>query len=200
MGLQSSAADSHLSVVLLQQARAGEQAALGELLERIRPWLRVLADGRLGSRLAARFDASDVVQQTCLSIYKRIQQFEGQDIAQFMAWVREIHCRNIQDEVRRHLVAQERSVGRDRPLTEIDATVQANESPKSALVLGEDALRLAQALELLPESQRKVIAMRYLEELPVSRIAHLMDLTPDAVTSLVRRGLQQLRMRLKAPD
>lgn len=200
MDLQSSAADSNMSTALLHQARAGEQAALGQLLERIRPWLRVLADGRLGSRLAARLDASDVVQQTCLSIYKRIQQFEGQDIAQFMAWVREIHFRNIQDEIRRHLHAQERSVGRDRPLAEVDATLFADEVRPSSAVLGEDALFLAQALEHLPDAQRKVIAMRYLEELPVTQIAELMELTTDSVTSLIRRGLQQLRTRLKVPD
>ena len=196
MGLQSSAADSHLSVILLQQARAGEQAALGQLLERLRPWLRVLADGRLGSRLAARLDASDVVQQTCLSIYKRIQQFEGEEISQFMAWVREIHYRNILDEVRRHLLVQERSVDREQRLGEVDVTFLVQESPRPTLFVGEDAVRLAEALEHLPESQRKVIAMRYLEELPVARITQLMDLSADAVTSLIRRGLQQLRTRL----
>lgn len=198
--MQLSETDAKLSVILLKQARMGEQAALGQLLERLRPWLRVLADGRLGSRLAARLDASDVVQQTCLSIYKRIQQFEGEEIAQFMAWVREIHCRNILDEVRRHLLVQERSVDREQPLSEVDVTLLVQESPPSTLFLGEDAVRLAEALEHLPESQRKVIAMRYLEELPVSRITQLMDLSTDAVTSLIRRGLEQLRTRLPAVE
>ncbi len=198
--MQLSETDAKLSVILLKQARMGEQAALGQLLERLRPWLRVLADGRLGSRLAARLDASDVVQQTCLSIYKRIQQFEGEEIAQFMAWVREIHCRNILDEVRRHLLVQERSVDREQQLSEVDVTLLVQESPPSTLFLGEDAVRLAEALEHLPESQRKVIAMRYLEELPVSRITQLMDLSTDAVTSLIRRGLEQLRTRLPAVE
>ena len=197
--MEPSAADSKTSVVLLRQACAGEPAALGQLLERIRPWLRAVADGRLGSRIAARLDASDVVQQTCLSVFKRIQQFEGQDLAQFMAWVREIHLRNIQDEVRRHWVVQERSVGRDRPLTEVHATLMAADSPNSKLILGEEALQLAQALEHLPESQRKVIAMRYLEELPVSQISQLMETTTDAVSSLIRRGLHQLRSRMEQP-
>lgn len=198
MGMQSSGTNSNLSAVLLRQACTGEQAALGQLLELIRPWLRVLADGRLGSRISARLDASDVVQLTCLSVHKRIQQFEGADMAQFMAWVREIHCRNIQDEVRRHLLVEERAVGRERPLTEVDATLQAHELSKPLAVQGEEALQLAQELEQLPESQRKVIAMRYLEELPVARISQLMELSPDAVTSLLRRGLQQLRTRLKS--
>ena len=198
--MQPSEIDSNFSVVLLKQARMGEQAALGQLLERLRPWLRVIADGRLGTRLAARLDASDVVQQTCLSIYKRIQQFEGDEIAQFMAWVREIHCRNILDEVRRHLLVQERSVEREKPLSEVDLTLLAEESSPAALFLGEEAMQLAAALEHLPDSQRKAIAMRYLEELPVARITQLMDLSADAVTSLIRRGLQQLRALLPVSE
>ena len=160
--------------------------------------MRVLADARLGSEVAARVDASDVVQQTCLSVFNRIQQFQGRDIAQFMAWVRAIHCHNLQDVVREHLVAQGRSVYREQSLEEVDVTrlgIEVASSP--SLFLGDEAIRLAEAMEQLPETQRKVIAMRFLEGLPVAKITELMNLTPDAVTSLIRRGLQQLRTRIR---
>ena len=89
--------DANLSPDLLRQACSGEPAALGQLLEQLRPWMRILADARMGSELAARVDPSGIVQQTCLSVFNRIQQFQGHEIAQFMAWVREIHTHNVQE-------------------------------------------------------------------------------------------------------
>ena len=195
--MEPSEAAPNSSAVLLRQACAGEKSALGQLLKQLRPWMRILADARLGSEVAARVDASDIVQQSCLSVLNRIQQFQGLEIAQFMAWVREIHCRNVQDAVRLHLVAQGRSVYRERSLEEIDATHLAVKAPGSSVFLGEDAILLATAMEQLPEDQRKAVAMRYLEGLPVTGISQLMNLTPHAVTRLIHRGLHQLRMRIR---
>ena len=190
--------DANLSPDLLRQACSGEPAALGQLLEQLRPWMRILADARMGSALAARVDPSDIVQQTCLSVFNRIQQFQGHEIAQFMAWVREIHTHNVQDVVRGHLVAQERSVFREQPWDDVDATLLVVEGSNPSFFLGDKAILLANAMEQLPDAQRKATAMRYLEGLPVSRISELMNLTPDAVTSLIRRGLQQLRTQIRS--
>lgn len=147
--MQPPPTDTSLSVVWLRQACAGGQDALGQLLKQLRPWMRVLADARLGSEVAARVDASDIVQQTCLSVHNRIQQFHGHDMAQFMAWVREIHCRNVQDVVRLHLVAQERSVYRERSLEQVDATLFAVEASIPSVFLGEESIALANAMECL---------------------------------------------------
>src|SRR5580704_11057698 len=57
---------------LIERARVGDQAALGELLEKYRRYLWGLADKLLDDRAAARIDASDIVQQTCLSVHKHI--------------------------------------------------------------------------------------------------------------------------------
>ena len=60
---------------LLARARAGDREALGELLENNRDYLRNLADRLLDDRMGRRIDASDVVQQTCLSVHKQIGEF-----------------------------------------------------------------------------------------------------------------------------
>ena len=60
--MEPSATDSNASAVLLRQTCSGEGGAFGELLEKLRPWMRVLADARLGCEVAARMDSSDVVQ------------------------------------------------------------------------------------------------------------------------------------------
>ena len=85
---------------LIERARGGDQVALGELLEKYRRYLWGLADRMLDDRAAARIDASDVVQQTCLSVHKQITEFDGHDDAQFAAWLRQIHERNIRNAAR----------------------------------------------------------------------------------------------------
>jgi RNA polymerase sigma-70 factor (ECF subfamily) len=192
---------SHTSAVLLRNAVHGDAEALGALLEKLRPWLRVLAEGMLNSRIAARLDASDVVQQTCLSVHRRLGQFEGAGVATFMAWVREIHRNNVRDEVRRHLQAEERAVDKERPLDPCLSDFRDNGSgARRSMQLGEETVFLARTMERLPPSQRKAVAMRYLEELPVSQIAVLMEISEDAVTSLLRRGLQRLREWMRESD
>ncbi len=159
----TSPSDSSASRVLLRRACAGEGAALGELLERIRPWLRTLSARYLRQVDGARFDASDVVQQTCLSVHRRIHQFEGSDVALFMGWVRDIHRKNAIDFLRRNHQAQKRTQGVEIPLDHVPPEEMAcRDSPGRPLFLGEEALELAAAVEQLPPLQRDAIRLKSL--------------------------------------
>lgn len=195
--MQTGEREAQDSLALLRHARLGEGQALGILLERLRPWLRVLAQQLLREGMGARIDASDVVQQTCLSVHRRMQQFQGDEVQHFIAWVREIHQHNIQDEIRRHALAEERAVSRERAFEGVDLPAPNLDSPERPAVLRESALLLSEAVEHLPPAQRRAVASRYLEGRAVSDIAAEMRISPDAVTSLLRRGLTELRRRLK---
>lgn len=62
---------------LIRRACDGDSAALGELLDGHRPYLKILTQRQLDPKIEARLDASELVQQTCLSVFRRIEQFEG---------------------------------------------------------------------------------------------------------------------------
>jgi RNA polymerase sigma factor (sigma-70 family) len=62
---------------------------------------------------------------------------------------------------------------------------------------GEHALRIADALALLPESQAAAVRLRYLQGLSLAETAERLDTTPAAVKALVARGLAQLAGRLR---
>jgi RNA polymerase sigma-70 factor (ECF subfamily) len=119
---------------LIDRARAGDPAALGELLQNYRGYLWGLADRMLDDRAAARLDASDIVQQTCLSVHKQITEFEGQDPAQFAAWLRQIHERNIRNAARNQLHAGKRAIDREKRVSDGDvhAARQATASQQVA--------------------------------------------------------------------
>lgn len=182
-------------VDLIRRARAGDREALGELLDAHRGYLRDLAQKLLNPRVAARIDASDVVQQTCLSIHKRIAEFQGDDAAQFVAWLRQVHERNIQNVVRDQQ-AQKRAAGRDEPLADRDVRAERQSSPSRRAMRGEEAVRLANALAHLPEEERQALRLRYLEGRTLAEVCDEMGLTKDALVWLMKRAMGNVRKLL----
>src|SRR2546430_14450900 len=75
---------------LLQEARAGDAAALGRLLELYRRYLALLARVQIGRRLQGKVDAEDLVQETFLEAHRNFGRFEGASEGQLMCWLRQI--------------------------------------------------------------------------------------------------------------
>jgi RNA polymerase sigma-70 factor (ECF subfamily) len=187
---------------LIRRARQGDGDALGELLEKHRAYLRVIAKRYIFGKLATRIDASDVIQQTCLSVCGNFDKFQGNEVAEFVAWLRRVHERNIQNVVRDHMIAQKRALGREQSLeTDERSPVefpQANQPTASQRAMrGERAVRLAQVLESLSEDQREVVRLRHLEGWSLARIAEQMDRSEEAIIGLLKRGMQNLRKHLR---
>jgi RNA polymerase sigma factor (sigma-70 family) len=65
-----------------------------------------------------------------------------------------------------------------------------------AAELGESALELWAALRTLSERRRTAMVLRYWVDLPVNEIADAMDCRPGTVSSLLHRGLADLRKEL----
>jgi RNA polymerase sigma-70 factor (ECF subfamily) len=189
---------------LIQRACQGDRVALGELLDRHRAYLKVLALRQLDSRLDSRLDASDLVQQTCLSVFGRIQQFQGVCEAEFLAWLRTVHGHNIQNSIRDHLRSQKRSVAREDRWGNEKLAVEPNSpdqpSASQRLMISEDAVRLAAALDQLPPGQAEAVRLRFLEGRSMSEIADTMERSVDSVAGLIKRGMSGLKRQLHEPD
>jgi RNA polymerase sigma-70 factor (ECF subfamily) len=70
--------------------------------------------------------------------------------------------------------------------------------PKEQAIHQEDLLKVASALTQLPEDQRQVVELKYLQALTVEEIGQRMQRTRPAVAGLLRRGMSRLREML--PD
>jgi RNA polymerase sigma-70 factor, ECF subfamily len=184
---------------LIERARAGDREALGELLENYRGFLRGLADRLLDDRAAGRLDASDVVQQTCLSVHKQIAEFQGENHAQFAAWLRQIHERNIRNAARNQLHAGKRAIDRENRLPEDQACVARQTSPSLRVVRSEESARLAQALACLAPDEQEALRRRYVDGQSITEIGEAMQLTRSALVWLMNRAMMALRENLGEP-
>ena len=186
---------------LLVRAKGGDRDALGNLLNRYRPYLRILALRYLDSGVRQRVDPSDVIQQTCLDIHRDIDGFRGDHEAEWIGWVRRILENNVNQVIRRHIQAQKRSVRKEAVVDKSSDThrvynagpVSKESSPSHRVMKGERAVRLAIMLGKLPEVQREAIRLRYLEGRTLQQIAESIGRSEMAVAGLLKRGLRSLR-------
>lgn len=170
-------------------------------IEEYREYLLLLVRLQLGSRPRAKLDASDVVQQTILHAHEKRSQFRGGSEGEFLAWLRTILANSLAAAARR-LDTQARDSARERSLdaelersaTRMEGWLAADQtSPSGRAVRGEELLRLALAIAQLPEDQRRVVEMHYLNGLPVADVADQIGRSRPAAVGLLFRGMKRLR-------
>src|SRR5262245_12947799 len=101
---------------LLRQAHAGNQAALGHLLERYRNYLALLARVQIGRRLQGKVDPQDLVQETFLQAHRHFPTFRGTTEEELASWLREILAATFANELRRYLGTKRRDIRLEREL------------------------------------------------------------------------------------
>ena len=178
--------------------------ASGQSLEQYRPYLRCLARLHLDPRLRAKLDPSDVVQQTLLQAYAARDRFRGGP-AERAAWLRAILVRCMAHAARdfgrdRRDVARERSLGAavEESSSRLEQWLAAEQSsPSQQAQRDEQALRLAEALEQLPDAQREAVIQHYWQGRSLVEIGRHLGRSPSAVAGLLQRGLKQLRRHLQ---
>ncbi len=189
-------------VALLEQARRGDSATLGQLLESYHNYLRLLAKIEIGRRLQGKIDASDIVQETFLDAHRHFPNFRGQAEGQFVQWLRAILAGTLANVVRRYLGTQARDLNLERQLTaDLDQSscalaqffVDPHSSPSQLAMRGEQSLRVTAALSRLSDDYQTVLILRHLEGLTFPQVAERMGRSVDSVEKLWLRGLNQLR-------
>jgi RNA polymerase sigma-70 factor (ECF subfamily) len=190
---------------LLHDARRGDTATLGQLLELYRRYLALLARVQIGQRLQQKVDASDLVQETFLKAHRQFAQFRGTTEAQFVQWLRKILAASLADLLRRYLGAQGRDVRLEREIEGafdqssvlLDRGLVAGQSsPSQQAASREQAVLLADTLAQLPPDYRDVLVLRHLEGLTFPEVSRRMGRSIDSVEKLWMRALARLRQMM----
>lgn len=186
------------STVLLRAARQGSREALSELYARCGTRLLAFIRMRMGRSLRAQLESRDILQNTLLKSFQRIEQFEGDGGATLMGWLMRIAENEIRDQVDYHH-RQRRDVDAAVPIDAGGIDLAAPDaSAISAVVAHEEAERLGAALEALGPDHREVIVLRKLEELSFRDVAARMGRSEDACRMLLARAMVALTLQLRA--
>ncbi len=190
---------------LIDQARKGDNQALGELLTSYRKYLVFLARSQVHHHMQAKVDPSDVAQEVCLAAHASIREFQGGTSEEFAGWLRGILTNILAMQMRKYLGTQKRDPRLEQALQQRLASASGFlqsgiagdfTSPSQHFARNEAFLRLAEALERLPEDYRQVIVLRHVEALPFAEIARVMQRSVDSVEKLWVRGLAKLKQSM----
>jgi RNA polymerase sigma-70 factor (ECF subfamily) len=178
----------------------------GDLLERFRSYLSLLARMLLDPSLQGKVDLSGVVQQTLLEAHQALEQLRAWEQPRQLGWLRRALANNLTDEVRK-LGTAARDIGRAQSLeaeleqssVRLEAWLASEEStPPERAMRNEQLLRLAEALERLPENQRTAVEMHHLKGRPLAEVAEALGRSKGATATLLFRGMTRLRKDLGA--
>jgi RNA polymerase sigma-70 factor (ECF subfamily) len=182
--------------------------AHSQSLERFRAYLTLLARLHLDRRLQGKVGASDLVQQTLLEACRSADKLQGRTEGEQAVWLRTVLAHQLAHAVR-DLGRAKRDVNRERSLEQQLGASSARlgewlaaeqSSPSLQADRNEQAVRLAAALETLPEAQREAVVLHYWERQTLPQIAEQLGRTPAAVAGLLQRGLKALRRQLSAQE
>jgi RNA polymerase sigma-70 factor, ECF subfamily len=174
------------------------------LLEPYRQYLMVLASVHLEPALRSKLDPADIVQQTLLRAGLAMADLRSLEPAVMTAWLRKILSSELADTAK-HYYRDKRTVARehsleadlDRSASGMLAWLAADEtSPSGRAVRNEQMLQLAEALAGLPEMLRDVVVLKHCQGWTLQQIAERLNKSVPAVASYLRRGLEQLRLRM----
>jgi len=185
---------------LLERAHGGDQAAFDLLFQRHRAKLRRAIALRMDRRVAARVDASDVLQDTYLEAFTRLPRYLQEQGMPFYLWLRWIAREKVMALHRRHLGAEKRAVAHEVPLLPADSSAAfvsaiagRGPSPSQAFAKAELAESLRQALGQLDSDERDLILWRHFEQLSARDTAQLLQISEAAAGKRYIRAIERLR-------
>lgn len=196
---------------LLAMVAKNDKSAIGKLMNLHRSKLRRMVSVRMDRRLAARFDPSDVVQETLVTAIRQLPQYLAERPVSFYPWLRDIAMNRLIDLHRQHVLAHKRKVDREEPIygqplpdeSKIELArrlVDPGSSPSRRMEKRETQQQVKVALERLSPNDREVLVLKYMEELSAPEIAAILNVTERTVWRRHARAVEQISRALAGEE
>ena len=193
--LETAHVDLESTFSLIERARAGDDEALERLFAKHLKPLQRWATGRLPKWARDLADTDDLVQDTLLRTFKKIESFEPRRVGALQAYLRTAVLNRLRDELRRK--------GREPESTSLDSVaVEAADSPLEAAIGREKVDAYEKALERLKPEEREAIIARVELGHSYDEMAVMLDKpSADAARKTAQRALVRLAEEMKrGPD
>lgn len=171
--------------LLVLQCQHGDAEALKTLIARWHPRL-----GRMAWRLTAEREAArDIVQEAWLAIVRGLRRLD--DPARFRSWAYRIVRNKCADWTRRRVV--QRNAAQEMQ----DAAINAGAESATETDPAGDVARLRNALAELPNEQRAILSLHYLDGMSIAEIAAALDVPKGTVKSRLYHARNRLKQTLE---
>ena len=182
---------------MLQRYVAGDCSAARMLTARLTPVVYSQAYRGLGNQA----DAEDVTQEALLRLWRHAPDWRMGE-AKVTTWLYRVTANLCTDKLRKRVRSgpslDEIAEPAD-PTPSVETTLQ-NDARQTALeqisALRKQIAALEDALDELPERQREAVVLRHIEGLNNPDIANRLDVSVEAVESLLARGKRALKSAL----
>ncbi len=181
--------------ILIQRFRDGDESALKSLIARHEPRLRGILGQRLPMSMRRKLSVEDILQETYLTAYTRIPEFEDRHDRGFGAWLEQIAVFKLREQIRRYRNTAKRGAANEvsrgaRPDTVLFAG--KGPSPSEAAIGEELRTKAIRAMRELPEDYRRVIELVQVEQLTLRQAGERMGRSREAMKKLYGRALSKL--------
>ena len=180
---------------LMLRARRGDRAAFSGLVDKYKqPVMNFIHRS-----LRDEAEAEDLAQNVFLQAWKSRGRYR--QTAKFSTWLFTIARNLCLNEIRRRSrhpaesIEEEHAEHEDQPHRQYEDRSQM--APPEQLLQGELARKIEEALAGLPENQRTAILLCRQDELSYEEIAEVLDCSLSATKSLIHRGRETLKEKLK---
>jgi len=184
--------------VLMLRVKRGDRAAFAELVDKYKQPVMNFVYRSLRDEI----EAEDLAQNVFLQVYKSRNRYK--QTARFSTWLFTIARNLCLNELRRRARHPAESIEESHadhetgePGTQRQYEDKSQLAPPEALLQGELAQKIEEALAELPENQRNAILLCRQEELSYEEIADVLDCSLSATKSLIHRGRETLKEKLK---
>jgi RNA polymerase sigma-70 factor (ECF subfamily) len=183
------------SLALLRQAQRGERDALDELFARYVPFLRRLAHGKMPGWARSTSETADLVQDTLLNVFRRIDRFEPRGNGAMRAYLRQT--------LQNRILNAKRDATRRPPPMPLDDHDPPHDDPTplERFLSAEDHARYLAALAAQRPEDRAAIVGRVQLGYTYEQLAAALDKpSADAARVAVRRAIARLSADMQAAD
>jgi RNA polymerase sigma-70 factor (ECF subfamily) len=176
---------------LIERVREGDREALERLVARHVAPLRRWISGRLPRWARDLADTDDLVQDTLLRTFRKIEDFEPRRVGALQAYLRQAVLNRLRDELRRK--------GRAPSMVDMDdVQLEAAGSPLEEAIGRETVERYEAALARLKPEEREAIIARVEMDYTYEELAEALGKpTPEAARKAAQRALLRLAEEMK---
>jgi RNA polymerase sigma-70 factor (ECF subfamily) len=185
----------------LQQAVAGDQDALGQLLFEFHDRLAAFVGAGLPARLQGVVDVEDVLQQTYIDAFRGVRAFTPEADGSFYRWLETIAEHRLLDAIRAHDCLKrggnrrvEHVMDDGQSVHDLFDVLAASLPTASQFAARHEAVAALTAhIDDLPAGQRDAIRLFHLDGHDCEEVARRLGRSSDEIRGLLYRGRRKLR-------